>query len=154
KYSDAMTWLQYVFNPTDDTPNEETPARYWKVVPFKKTVAQRLDDMLTLLATDDSQLTPKQLEEKKSLVAQYQEVNANPFQPHAIARLRLSAYQKYVVMAYLDNIIAWGDSLFRQDTIEAINQATQLYVMAADLLGPRPQKIPSRGTVTAVTYAD
>jgi len=27
-------------------------------------------------------------------------------------------YQYCVVMKYLDNLIAWGDSLFRQDTIE------------------------------------
>jgi hypothetical protein len=154
RYSDAMTWLQYVFNPTDDTPGEDTPARYWKVVPFKTTISERLDDMLQLLASDDAALTAQQLADKKSLVAQYEVINSDPFQPHAIARLRLSAYQKYVFMAYLDNLIAWGDSLFRQDTIEAINQATQLYVMASDLLGPRPQQIPSRGTIAPVTYAD
>ena len=43
-------------------------------------------------------------------------------------------------MTYIDNLIAWGDQLFSQDTIEAINEATQLYVMAADLLGPRPRR--------------
>ena len=52
-------------------------------------------------------------------------------------------------MKYLDNLIAWGDSLFRQDTIESINEATQLYVLAANMLGPRPQRIPPRGTVAA-----
>jgi hypothetical protein len=29
-------------------------------------------------------------------------------------------------MAYLDNLIAWGDSLFQQYTIETINEATQI----------------------------
>ena len=38
-------------------------------------------------------------------------------------------------MQYLDNLIAWGDRLFRQDTIEAINEATTLYVLAYELLG-------------------
>src|SRR5262249_51166632 len=52
------------------------------------------------------------------------------------------AYQKTVVMKYLDNLIAWGDYLFRQDTMESINEATQLYVMAAEILGPRPKMIP------------
>ena len=46
-------------------------------------------------------------------------------------------------MKYLDNLIAWGDSLFRQDTIESINEATQLYVLAANLLGPQPQRRPA-----------
>ena len=40
-----------------------------------------------------------------------------------------------VVMKYIDNLIAWGDQLFRQDTIESINEATQLYVLADELLG-------------------
>ena len=59
----------------------------------------------------------------------------HPFNPHRLARLRLNAYQKNVFMKYLDNLIAWGDQLFRQDTIETINEATQLYVLAANLLG-------------------
>ena len=39
-------------------------------------------------------------------------------------------------MKYIDNLIAWGDQLFRRDTIEAINEATTLYVLAYELLGP------------------
>ena len=49
-------------------------------------------------------------------------------------------------MKYLDNLIAWGDHLFRQDTIESINEATQLYVLAAEILGPRPRRIPPRAS--------
>ncbi len=57
-----------------------------------------------------------------------------PFRPHAIARFRQSAYMFKTVMAYLDNIIAAGDNLFRQDTAESINQATQYFVLAANIL--------------------
>jgi hypothetical protein len=67
-----------------------------------------------------------------------------PFRPHIIARFRQQAYMYKSVMAYLDNLIAWGDSLFRQDTGEAIDEALQLYVLAANILGPRPQAVPSR----------
>ena len=66
----------------------------------------------------------------------------NPFEPHRIAAYRTVAYQKTVVMKYLDNLIAWGDHLFRQDTMESINEATQLYVLAAEILGPRPKTVP------------
>ena len=45
-------------------------------------------------------------------------------------------------MKYIDNLIGWGDQLFRQDTMETINLATQLYVLAADLLGPKPEIVP------------
>jgi hypothetical protein len=56
-------------------------------------------------------------------------------------------------MKYLDNLIAWGDSLFIQDTVESINEATQRYVLAANILGPRPQRIPVRGIVKPKTFA-
>ena len=59
-----------------------------------------------------------------------------------VARTRPSAYQWYVVMKYLDNLIAWGDSLFLADTIETLNEATLCYVLAANILGPRPQVMP------------
>src|SRR5262245_28521507 len=56
------------------------------------------------------------------------------------------------VMAYLDNLIAWGDSLFRQDTGEAIDEAVMLYVLAANILGPRPQAVPKKGTIRPQNY--
>ena len=42
-------------------------------------------------------------------------------------------------MKYIDNLLDWGDSLFQADTREAINEALQLYLLAQDILGPRPQ---------------
>jgi hypothetical protein len=153
RFADAKRWLEYIFNPTDDSAGESAPARFWKVMPFKSTNQERLDEMLMLLSTKDSDLSAGDLQKKKGLQQQYEDLNENPFQPHMIARLRLSAYQKYIVMAYIDNLIAWGDQLFRQDTIEAINEATQLYVMAANLLGERPQELPCRGTIKPETYA-
>jgi hypothetical protein len=58
-----------------------------------------------------------------------------------------------VVMKYRDNLIAWGDNLFRQDTLETINEATQIYVLAANILGQRPEKIPLKGTIRPKTFA-
>ena len=46
----------------------------------------------------------------------YEAIRNKPFQPHAVARTRPLAYQYSVVMKYLDNLIAWGDNLFQQDT--------------------------------------
>src|SRR5262249_13428705 len=72
---------------------------------------------------------------------------------HVVARGRYLAYQLNVLMKYLDNLLAWGDFLFRQDTIEALNEATQIYVLAANLLGPRPLKIPPRRKAAPRSYA-
>ncbi len=81
-------------------------------------------------------------------------VSKNPFQPHRIARLRLGAYQKTVVMKYIDNLIAWGDQLFARDSVESINEATQLYILAYNVLGPRPERIPELTVSTPKTYHD
>ena len=69
----------------------------------------------------------------------------NPFRPHLVARTRPTAYMYATVMAYLDNLIAWGDMLFRQDTRESINEAMQYYVLAANTLGPNPRLFLRKG---------
>jgi hypothetical protein len=43
-------------------------------------------------------------------------------------------------MKYIDNLIAWGDNLFQRDTIESINEATLLYILAANILGKKPRR--------------
>jgi hypothetical protein len=73
----------------------------------------------------------------------------DPFNPHAIARLRLTAYQKAVVMKYLGNLMDWGDSLFTEFTAESVNEATLLYVMVADILGERPVELGECGEAVA-----
>ncbi|MCG8456598.1 MAG: hypothetical protein MI919_09985, partial [Holophagales bacterium] len=41
----------------------------------------------------------------------------------------------------IDNLIAWGDQLFTQDSWESITAAYLLYVYAYDLLGEKPQEV-------------
>jgi hypothetical protein len=78
----------------------------------------------------------------------------DPFDPHAIAAQRPIAYRKATVMAYLNNLIAWGDMLFGQYTRETINQARMLYVMAWDVLGRRPQSLGMRVLPPDAVYKD
>jgi hypothetical protein len=67
--------------------------------------------------------------------------------------MRIVAYMKAVVMKYIDNLLAWGDQLFRRDTIESINEATQLYILAAHILGKRPEEIPERTIPETQTFS-
>src|SRR5262249_1737017 len=97
--------------------------------------------------------TPELKKRKEWVHRSYEAILESPFQPHVVARARPVAYQYYVVMKYLDNLIAWGDSLFAQYTIETINEAMVSYVLAANLLGPRPQLVPSRGTIAPKNFA-
>lgn len=136
RFEDARRWLHYVFDPTDGS------GGYWKFVPLQATPGQSIEEWLKQVASGDPDAQRQVLEWKD-----------HPFEPHLIARMRVTAYKKYVVMKYLDNLIAWGDSLFELDTIESINSATQLYVMCADLLGPRPETIRPRAAPEPMTFA-
>ncbi len=119
RFEEAKAWWEYVFNPTTDdtvTPGED---RFWRFLPFRG-------------------LTPPTLVEILSDPEALKAWNNHPFDPFAIADLRPSAYQKAVVTRYIENLLDWGDARFAQDTRESITEATLLYTLAADLLGPRP----------------
>ncbi|MFD1545963.1 hemopexin repeat-containing protein [Nonomuraea guangzhouensis] len=77
----------------------------------------------------------------------------DPFDPHAIAELRPAAYRRAVVMAYIDNLLDWGDLLFRQYTAESIDEARMVYIHAYDLLGARPEGLGLRPLPEARGYA-
>jgi hypothetical protein len=55
------------------------------------------------------------------------------------------------VIKYLHNLIAWGDALFRQDTAKSFNEAALLYLLAANILGERPRRMPVRRLAKAKT---
>ncbi|QQQ78159.1 hypothetical protein IOD16_06715 [Saccharothrix sp. 6-C] len=73
---------------------------------------------------------------------------SDPFDPHAIADLRPVSHRRAVVMAYVDNLLDWGDMLFRRHTGESVDEARMLYVFAWDLLGLRPE-LPGKLPLTA-----
>jgi hypothetical protein len=153
RFAEAQRWFHYVFDPTstDDVP---APGRYWKFARFRQAgTPYSMRELLILLSTPDGELDANALTAKAALLDGYEAMKHKPFHPHAVARTRPLAYQYSVVMKYLDNLIAWGDSLFLQDTVESINEATQRYVLAANLLGPRPQRVPSTGRTRTRTYA-
>jgi Tc toxin complex TcA C-terminal TcB-binding domain/Neuraminidase-like domain/Salmonella virulence plasmid 28.1kDa A protein len=140
RFEEAQRWLHFVFDPTDRS-GEPAPRRYWRLRPFFETTdAQRAAERVPATLPDPQ------------LSDQVRRWRNDPFDPHTVARMRHTAYQRATVMKYLDNLIAWGDQLFRRDTIESINEATQLYVLAADILGRRPEEIPTRARPVAQTY--
>ncbi len=143
RFAEAHRWFHYLFDPTyrpAQQASEPWPERVWQVKPFfEHGVGESIQRTMLLLKS--SGLTAAERKQRKSLQDQIEAWRQDPFNPHLIARMRPEAYMKATVMAYLDNLIAWGDSLFRQDTIESINEATQLYILAAEILGERPREI-------------
>ncbi|AIZ40200.1 Tc toxin subunit A-related protein [Cellulophaga baltica] len=147
KYAEAQKWYHYIFNPSA-TEVITFPAglsaaqkkkmeldRNWQYLEFREINTQKLRDQLN----------------DKQAIEVYKK---DPFNPHAIARLRMSAYQKSIVMKYIDNLIDWGDQLFSQDTMESVNEATLLYIIAKEILGDRPAQIGGcgEGTVNPKTF--
>src|SRR5262249_1347375 len=147
RYAEAQTWFHYIFDPTDTSDPTQGPKRFWKVKPFKIDEVEHIESTLFNLATGDN---PTERDATVRAIGAWRD---SPFRPHLIARTRPTDYMYATVMAYLDNLLAWGDSLFRQDTRESINEALQLYVLAANILGPSPQLIPKRASAQKQTYA-
>lgn len=133
QFSAAQKWFHYIFDPTSSSGNGKQ--RFWKFKPFFDEAGGTIQTLPQLLQA---------INNNGAGVDQVGAWEKDPFNPHRIARMRVLAYMKNVVMKYLDNLIAWADNLFRQDTMESINEATQLYILAANILGERPQQIPQR----------
>ncbi len=147
RFAEAQKWFHYIFDPTSNDVTVSPPMRFWKFLKFREnTPIELINDILTHLSTlvDDGQ--------NKQTRTSIEGWREKPFHPHVIAQTRVVAYQFHVVMKYLDNLIAWGDSLFLQDTIEAINESTQIYILAANILGPKPQETPRFGKTKPETY--
>lgn len=145
RYAEARQWFHYIFDPTDNS-DGPTPERFWKVKPFQFTNTRLIEEIMINLSTgQDSKLR----DETIACISKWKE---NPFRPHAVARYRQTAYMFKTVFAYLDNLIAWGDSDFRKDLPEDVDAALLKYVLAANILGARPQEVPSKGSVRPQTY--
>jgi hypothetical protein len=142
RFEEAQNWFHYIFDPTDGS-TLKAPARYWKYRPFYEEAGRMasgsLEELLSLLGGK----TPAAKQARATLEHEVSAWRQDPFNPHRIARLRPAAYPKNVVMRYIQNLIDWGDQLFRRDTLETLNEATLLYVLASDILGPRPVVLPA-----------
>ncbi len=153
RFEEAQKWFHYIFNPTD-TSSYTVPKRYWQTKEFFDKTDEdyqkhRIQYILKLVAfggdpTRRLSLNAEELKDLEEFENIVQEWRDNPFKPHLIARMRTTAYQKNVVMKYIDNLVSWGDRLFRRDTIESINEAAQLYILAFEILGRRPENVPPR----------
>ena len=135
KFDEARKWFHFIFDPTRaNFPDSSGYEKFWLTNPFKKEINQQSLPIGEVFNTS----SPEDLE------LQVENWANNPFNPHAVARLRISAYMRATVLKYIDNLIAWGDHLFQQNTIETINEASLLYVLAANILGKKPDRVPAR----------
>ncbi len=109
--------------------------QFWRFQPFRNHTQQALLETLT---------SPVQ-------IAVY---NSDPYDPYAIAQLRIGAFEKATFCNYIDVLVGWGDSFFQRKTREYLNAAYLLYVMASDLLGPRPEPVGPCSDQLPVTFQE
>ena len=143
RHEEAQRWYHYIFDPTASETIKGLPAglsaeerrrreldRNWRYREFRGLTLDSLRAQLT----------------NEAAIAEYKR---DPFNPHAIARLRTSAYQKAIVMKYVDNLLDWGDDLFirafAQLNPEYLREATLKYVTAQEILGDRPAQLGDCG---------
>ena len=121
QFETAKWWYERIFDPTaKEAPQDKKPAdRCWRYIEFRDVNIEKMQTALT----------------DKAAIDQYKK---NPFDADAIARMRIGVYQKAIVMKYIDNLLDWGDSLFTRFTMESVNEAMMLYMLASDILGRRP----------------
>ncbi len=132
QFDSAKRWYHFIFDPAGENIPAANPEfkRVWQFSKFRTEPIKDMRDTLDNAAALDV----------------YRD---DPFSPHAIARLRPGAYEKAMVMQYVGNLLEWGDSLFMQFTAESINEATMLYILASDILGPRPPAVGDCGAMVA-----
>jgi len=140
RYEDAKIWLEYIFNPTipegsDPTVGSNQQDRFWRLIALRDF---KVESILEILGDP----------------AQIKAYNDHPFDPQAIAKLRKDSYQKAIVMRYVDLLLEWGDFEFTIDTWESITRATLLYILAQELLGPKPVNVGPCSIQKPLTFND
>ena len=149
RFDEAQDWFHYIFDPTIDD-DGASASRFWRFAPFhNQDDNSTVNSLLTALAQGGA---PSEADDPTGVRAQIARWRKDPFNPFAIARMRQNAFRWTIVFAYLDNLINWGDQLFQRFTRESINEATQLYVLAAKILGPRPAIVKPQLQTPPMTY--
>ncbi|KAK0651020.1 hypothetical protein B0T16DRAFT_453525 [Cercophora newfieldiana] len=138
QFEEALQACHYVFNPLLGSNSNDT-TQVWIFEPFKHIRGQTIEAFFQSFQPGV---------EREDVTAW----RNNPFSPHVLARGRPLAYMKWIVMKYIEILIEYGDYYFRQNTLETIPNAVQMYILASHLYGPRGQKVKREGKVKPHTY--
>ncbi|KAF5981743.1 putative toxin subunit protein [Fusarium bulbicola] len=145
QYDLALRVARFVFDPTVDVQGQtrkQAKTACWRFRPFRDIAADPHENQDKFTGwLDESTLDVAVTERRR-----------NPSNTHATARTRPRAYMKWIVMKYIETLIAAGDEYFRQGSIESLPMAIQRYIEAAHVLGPEPPKIPKLGKTAVRNY--
>ena len=146
QFDTALQIARYVFDPTAAGTDVRS---CWLFPPFRDDNI-RLGETLTSIL--DS-LKPSSGSEA-GMVRAIAEWRRAPFLAHSVARSRPVAYMKRLAIKYIEILIASGDDMLHQNSLETLPLAIQSYVEASHVFGPAPQQTPQLGTTKVQTYND
>jgi hypothetical protein len=149
QFLEAERFLKAVVDITSSDSTKPLAERVWQFKPFQTADPTRIQDMLeSLLYTDAAHL-----KKKHDMQVAIQEWLRDPYNPHLIARRRLSAYMQAVLMDCCRHYLAAADYEFTRYTMESIPRALQYLIIVVKILGPnRPQPVATPGIVQPETY--
>lgn len=120
KYSDALDWYHYIFDPaargrdnSSDIRKQYPEPDYWSVRPLVEVPSPSAQASAVWLTTD----------------------------PDALASASPVHYQKAIFMAYVGTLMAAADASYRLLTNDGLSLARLQYGQVRDLLGPRPDSM-------------
>jgi hypothetical protein len=136
QFAAADACLKLIFNPADAS-GGKAPEKYWVTKPFyKHPLSPTIEELVTLYILDPTAPALKVFAESVNVW------KLDPYDPHMLALARITPYMYSTFMKYLDNLIAWANFNYQQYTMESVNIAIQLFMLALELLGTEPQAIP------------
>jgi Tc toxin complex TcA C-terminal TcB-binding domain/Neuraminidase-like domain len=140
RFADAQSILHKIYNPLSAAVSDAHPEEAWQFLPFYRIAQTPPASLVGLLVSETSD---------PEVVLSWKR---NPFSPYAVARHRQTAFMKTVQMTYLDILLGWGDQRYRQGTIESVNEAVQLYLLAEQILGEPPATVLPRARAAIQTF--
>jgi len=151
QFAEGETFLKTVANVTSSDVTKSLTERIWQFAPFQTADAFRIQNTLGLLMYTGSD--PGLLADKAKVQETIQAWMRDPFNPHLIARRRVSAYMQRVMMDCCRHHLAAADFEFARYTMESIPLALQHLIIVVKLLGPnRPGPVRTPGTTAPETF--
>jgi hypothetical protein len=138
QYELALRAARLVFDPTTIPPVEadtadKKAAACWQFGPFRELAMDKAEMVDKFKGWPDDSFVDIAVTERRG----------RPWTAHSTARGRPQAYMKWIVMKYIEILIAAGDVYFRQGSMETLPLAIQRYIEAVHVLGPDPPSVPS-----------
>ena len=151
QFAEGEAFLKTVANVTSSDITKSLTERVWQFAPFQTADGLRIQNTLGLLmytGTDAALLA-----DKAKVQETIHDWMRDPFNPHLIARRRISAYMQAVMMDCCRHYLAAADFEFARYTMESIPRALQYLIIVIKILGGnRPGPVRTPGKTATETF--